>query len=72
MRSQNKSKNVLDLEYAEMERQMLNLNINRLADRMAQQRTEPEAVELISVTVIQRAPTRRGLGCGGNWATDWR
>lgn len=51
---------------------ILNLIINRLADRMAQQRTEPEAAELISVTAIQRAPTRRGLGGGGNWATDWR
>ena len=51
---------------------ILNLNINRLADRVAQQRTEPEAAELISVTAIQRAPTRRGLGGGGNRATDWR
>ena len=51
---------------------ILNLNINRLADRMAQQRTEPEAAELISVTVIQRAPTRRGRGGGGNWATGWQ
>ena len=46
-------------------RTILNLNINRLADRMAQQRTEPEAAEPMSVAAMQRAPTRRGRG--GRW-----
>ena len=51
---------------------ILNLNINRLADRMAQQKAEPEAGESISVTDMQRAPAKRGRGGGGNWATGWR
>ncbi len=51
---------------------ILNMNINRLADRMAQQKTEPEAGEPMSVAEMQRAPAKRGRGGGGNWATGWR
>jgi phage terminase large subunit GpA-like protein len=52
---------------------ILNMNINRLADRMAQQKTEPEAGEPMSVAEMQqRAPAKRGRGGGGNWATEWR
>ena len=50
---------------------ILNLNINRLADRQVRKQTEPET-ETMSVAAMQRAPAKRGRGGGGNWATGWR
>jgi len=51
---------------------ILNMNINRVADRQAQQRAEPAPSEPMPVAAMQRAPTKRGRGGGGNWATGWR
>ena len=51
---------------------ILNMNINRVADRKAQQRAEPAQSEQMPVAAMQRAPARRGRGGGGNWATGWR
>jgi phage terminase large subunit GpA-like protein len=51
---------------------ILNMNINRVADRQAQQRNEPAPSESMSVAAMQRAPAKRGRGGGGNWATGWR
>ena len=51
---------------------ILNMNINRVADRQAQQRAEPAPSEPMPVAAMQRAPAKRGRGGGGNWATGWR
>ena len=51
---------------------ILNMNINRVADRQAQQRNDPAPSDSMPVAAMQRAPSKRGRGGGGNWAAAWR
>ncbi len=50
---------------------ILNMNINRVADRMAQQRAEEkQAKPDQQENYVQRL--KRQQRRSGNWATDWR